>query len=114
MNAAKMPARVLYVENAEGDGHCGHCQRDNLKYVAHMSDGAMVGLSCARKLMGVRITNRDVAWTAGYKVIATRTEGVHFFALWINEDKHVYVTQNGYRTDHGYIHLSKWKNKGWL
>lgn len=113
MNAATTPAKVLYVENVEGDGHCGHCGREGLKYVAHLKDGGLVGLSCARKLMGVTITPKEIAWAAGHKVIATFVEYGEHFALWQDSKGRTRTTKNGLTFSIG-GQVAIWEKRGWL
>ncbi|MGP5043583.1 hypothetical protein ACTXJR_06065 [Glutamicibacter ardleyensis] len=113
MTTTITPAKVLYVENTEGDGSCGHCGREGLKYVAHLKDGGAVGLSCARKLMGVTITPKEIAWTAGYEVIATYVDLGNFHALWKDSAGRTRSTKNGYCYSIG-GQIPAWKKLGWL
>lgn len=113
MTTTTKPAKVLYVENAEGGGHCGHCGREGLKYIAHLEGGEAVGLTCARKLMGVQITPREVAWTAGYKIIATYDDLGTFYALWQDAAGRTRSTRNGECFSIG-GQVREWQKRGWL
>ncbi|AYQ99345.1 hypothetical protein PBI_CANTARE_125 [Brevibacterium phage Cantare] len=105
--------KVAYVENVEGDGMCGHCNRTNLKYVATMTDGSKVGLSCAKKLMGVTITPKDVKWASNYTVEATFIEYGQTYALWVSDKGQTRTTKNGLLVGIG-GQRPVWEKRGWI
>lgn len=102
--------RVLTVEDHEGTGRCGHCGREGLRWVATMTDGSAVGVNCARKAMGMKISTAGLSWTAKFEVIATHGDR----ALW----RHIGGVQT--RTTQGGVLMAvggqreEWEAMGWL
>ncbi|MFE6966794.1 hypothetical protein ACFVAJ_16920 [Agromyces sp. NPDC057679] len=111
LHPAEKP-RIAYLEDAEGDGVCGHCNREGLRWVVHFHDGAAVGLQCARKHLGVKVAAKDIAWQTGFTPIAEHREHDVVYMLWSN-GRRTNMTQNGLLVAVG-GQQAEWEKNGWL
>ena len=73
---------VHKVEDYEGNGECGHCDRTGLRWMVTLSDGSKVGSQCAKKLMGWKATPKNFDWTAKFNVVEEKTIVHDHFVLW--------------------------------
>ena len=73
---------VHKVEDYEGDGECGHCDRKGLRWIVTLSDGSKVGSQCAKKLMGWKATPKNFNWTARFNVVEEKTMNHGHYVLW--------------------------------
>jgi hypothetical protein len=105
---------LIRVEDHEGDGRCGHCGRENLRWIAILSDGNHVGLTCANRIFGWKLAAADFSWVADFEMVAEHTEHSVVWALW----KH--KTRNATRqTRNGHLDMvggarAEWTRNGWL
>ena len=90
---------VVRYEDAEGDGRCGHCDREGLRWLAHLSDGTAVGTGCMRKVLGIpNAPAATVRRLIGYTVEAT----ANGFSLWISASgAYAAITHEGVEVGRG-------------
>lgn len=74
MQTTKAPTLVK-IEDHEGDGTCGACGREGLRWVATLSDDSTVGMECAKAVMGFKPAPKDYKWTADYRPVAKHVTG---------------------------------------
>ncbi|WP_159599131.1 hypothetical protein [Agromyces humi] len=107
-----MEKTLTMVEDADGDGVCGHCGREGIRWLATFDDGAKVGLQCARKHLGVKVSVKDVAWSTGFRPVAQHREHGLTFVLWDN-GRMTNTTRNGLLDAVG-GERAVWERNGWL
>ena len=106
--------QVTKVTDHEGEGRCGQCGREGLRWVVSLSDGSAVGTECAKAVLGWKPATRDYAWTRDFRPVAEHAEYGDSYVLW----QHVTGTQtrtttNGRLTSVG-GQRDYWKTQGWL
>lgn len=107
---------VTRVEDHEGTGVCGHCGREGLRWIAVMSDGALIGTSCAKKLMGFNVTTKSVTQLKGFIVTQEwRNRFGDLYVLWHSTERDTYAETlpNG-KVRFGQSVLKAWTADGWL
>lgn len=99
----------------EGDGRCGHCEREGLRWVVFLSDGKVWGSSCAKKALGINVGPLKAhAWTASFSPVATRVDCGDVHVLWA----HPTAAQTR-ETVNGHLQLvggarQEWEKRGWI
>jgi hypothetical protein len=109
-------ATVIRVEDHEGTGTCGHCGREGLRWIAVMSDGSMIGTSCAKKLMGFNVTAKTVTDLKGFVVTAEwRNRFNDLYVLWYSTERDTYAETlaNG-KVRFGQVVAKQWQSDGWI
>jgi hypothetical protein len=102
------------IEDHEGSGTCGQCGREGLRWVATMSDGSLVGLECAKKIIGYRPSPDSYRWVADYVATAEHAEYKQSYVLWTHRcGNGTRETCNGVLTAVGGV-SKQWERKGWL
>lgn len=92
--AAKVTIEII--RDCEGDGRCGACGREGLRWVAQLSDGSNVGLECAKRVLGFKPAPKSYNWQAAFTLTETRRTYGAFWGLWVSESgKAAAVTLNG-------------------
>jgi len=82
MTAQQLPTITRY-EDHEGDGRCGLCEREGLRWIAVLSDGSTVGSECAKKATGTKaIAPAKLAWLAHFEVVAEVVDCGNTHTLW--------------------------------
>lgn len=76
---------LVRVEDREGEGRCGACEREGLRWVCVLSDGTEVGTECAKVALGWKPTPKSYTWTADYTPVAEHTEcaGTSSEVVWV-------------------------------
>jgi hypothetical protein len=105
-------ATLVRVDDREGQGSCGACGREGLRWVAILSDGSAVGLECARAVIGYRPARRDYSWMADYRPVAEHRDCGDVLVLW-ERDGRTRETANGHLTAAGGVRR-EWERRGWL
>lgn len=92
--AAKLTIEVI--RDCEGEGRCGACDREGLRWVAQLSDGSNVGLECAKRVLGFKPAPKSYNWQADYTLKGTLSKGAEFFGVWIHTNgRAAAITRNG-------------------
>jgi hypothetical protein len=73
---------VAKVEDYEGDGECGHCDRTGLRWIVTLSDGSKVGSECAKKLMGWKMSPKNYSWVNRFVPVAEKSMKHGNYVLW--------------------------------
>jgi hypothetical protein len=111
MNTATVT--IARVEDHEGLGVCGHCDRDGLRWIVVLSDGSRFGSGCARKALGIKVAPKDFAWVTNYNVIAEHAEyGVVWTLYRHKRGERTVMARDGHLTTVGGA-LEEWKREGW-
>lgn len=63
---------VAKIEDHEGDGVCGACERTGLRWIVTLSDGSQIGTECAKKLLGYTITRKTFDWIQDFELVAEK------------------------------------------
>ena len=114
MNAQTTAAKLVKVEDFEGDGRCAVCGREGLRWIATLDDGRQVGLECAQAAIGFRPAAADYRWAADFHVIAEYSEYGDTWALWKHKDRNATrETRNGALMAVGGCRRT-WIERGWL
>jgi hypothetical protein len=92
--------RIARFEDHEGDGRCGHCEREGLRWIVRLSDGSGVGTECAKAVLGWKPAPRDYKWIIGFSVVAETVAYGETFAVWQNGARFA-LTQSGRAISHG-------------
>lgn len=110
-----MKVTLVKIEDHEGTGECSACPKKGLRWVATMSDGMRVGLECAKKIMGYKITPDNYKWTADFVQVAEHRSGTDVYVLWTRKDGKAKTvgTQNGVLYSVGGTR-KEWIADGWL
>lgn len=88
--------RVEFIHDREGDGFCGACQREGLRWVVQLSDGSMVGLECAKAVLGFRPAPKAYKWVEDFRLVGTVSNPYETLGWWERKDgKAGAVTVNG-------------------
>jgi hypothetical protein len=61
---------ITKVEDHEGFGRCGQCERENLRWVVVLSDGTRVGTECAKRACGIVVKAATYQWMTEYEPVA--------------------------------------------
>lgn len=109
---------VSHVEDHQDrDGVCGHCQRENLRWIMVLSDGTKVGSSCMKKVLGWSVPTKKIDWVVGKTLVATKvfTSGGETvtYTLWTTEGGRTSEARNGYLNSVGGARAD-WERRGWL
>lgn len=114
MNTTATAVHLSHVENHEGDGTCGACAREGLRWIAVLSDGQRVGMECAKALLGFKPAPSSFRWVEHFTLVATHTEGRQTFNLWqARTGEQTRQTMNGNLDQIGGAR-SEWGRRGWL
>jgi hypothetical protein len=101
------------IDDCEGDGTCGACGREGLRWVVTLSDGSRVGLECAKKLVGFRPAPHTYNWVADYEPVAEYRDGRDVFVMWQHKTRNITrETLNGHLHSVGGVR-SDWQRRGW-
>jgi hypothetical protein len=73
---------ITRYEDHEGDGTCGACGREGLRWIARLSDGSGIGTECAKAVLGYTVARKDYAWTTDFAPVATVVEYGETLVLW--------------------------------
>ena len=73
---------VTKIEDHEGFGRCGHCDRENLRWIVVLSDGTRVGTECAKRVLGINVKPNDYTWLTDYDLVAEHVTAHETFALY--------------------------------
>jgi hypothetical protein len=105
---------LVKVEDHEGDGHCGHCAREGLRWICILSDGSAVGVECAKKVMGFKPAPKSYAWVSEFEAVAEHTECGQVFVLW----QHKSSSQTRYTREGVLVSVGgarqEWEHRGWV
>jgi hypothetical protein len=110
---------MVKIEDHEGEGRCGACQREGLRWIVTMSDGSQVGTECAKRVMGYKPAPKSYAWVADYQPVAEHTECpaskyAATYVLWQHKaGTKTIETRNGVLQAVGGVRQA-WERKGWL
>lgn len=64
---------VIRVEDHEGDGICGHCGREGLRWIVVMSDGSSIGSGCMKRALGIPApAPKSYSWVSNYDLVDSR------------------------------------------
>ena len=116
MNTTALTAKILLVrvDDREGNGRCGACQREGLRWICVLSDGTEVGTECAKAALGYKPTPKTYAWVSDYTAVAERTEGSAVWTLWqAKNNSTTRETLNGNLRSIGGCRQA-WERNGWL
>lgn len=105
-------ATIARVEDAEGDGRCGHCDREGLRWVVVLSDGSRYGLNCAKKAFGIKLLPADYVWSTGFTPCAEHRHDGRVYVLWSN-GRRTNTTCDGRLIAVGGQH-DEWVKNGWI
>lgn len=111
-------ATLVKVEDHEGDGVCGRCDRTGLRWIATVQtpDGTFaVGLECAKIILGWRTASAvKFKWAEHFTPIATHTEHGNTYVLWQHKrGTATRDTLNGHLYRVGGVRAD-WVRDGWL
>lgn len=105
---------LVKVEDHEGDGRCGECGREGLRWIARLSDGSGVGLECSKKLLGYRPGPKTYDWVAHFLPVAEYHDYGNTYVLWRHKTgKETRETLNGHLVAVGGC-AQEWVERGWL
>ena len=105
---------ITKIEDHEGNGHCGHCDRDNLRWICTLTDGTQVGTECAKKILGWKPSPKNYQWISDFQIVAEHIEADTTFVMWQQKDgRETRETRNGGLVSIGGIR-SDWTKRGWI
>jgi len=105
---------MVKIEDHEGEGRCGACQREGLRWIVTMSDGSQVGTECAKRVMGFKPAPKTYAWVEHFTPVAEHTEYRQTYVLWQHKaGTATRETMNGTLMAVGGVRQT-WERKGWL
>ena len=105
---------LVKVEDHEGTGTCGACDREGLRWVCILSDGSRIGTECAKKLMGWKMAPKAYNWVADFEPVAEFVEYGATYVLWqYKRGAQTRETRNGHLVAVG-GRREEWKRMGWL
>lgn len=112
--ATQAPTIIRY-EDHEGDGRCGHCGREGLRWIAVLSDGATVGTECAKKVTGMKpLAASKLAWLADFELVAEHVDCGAVMGLWQHKrGAATRETRNGHLVAVGGVR-AEWVKAGWI
>lgn len=106
--------KLTKIEDREYEGRCGSCGRENLRWIATLSDGTEAGLECTKKLLGYRPTVTNYQWTEHFTAVAEHTESTDVYVLWqAKRGRETRETRNGVLMSVGGARAD-WQKRGWL
>ena len=106
-------ATIAKITDHEGHGHCTACQRENLRWIATLTDGTAVGLECAKKAIGHRPAPATYKWVSDFHPIAEHHQPGHAYILWQRTGgTETRITHNARLTDIG-GGVQTWTSRGW-
>lgn len=73
---------LVRVEDHEGTGTCGACDREGLRWIAVLSDGSRVGVECAKKVLGWKPAPASYSWVEFFEPIAEHDDFGAVYVLW--------------------------------
>jgi hypothetical protein len=105
---------IEVIRDHEGDGRCGVCGREGLRWVAYLSDGRQVGMECAKPIIGFRPTPKSYQWVADFEEIASYSECGSTCTLY----RHKRRAQTAWARDGFLVAVGgaeqDWKEWGWV
>lgn len=105
---------ISRIDDHEGEGDCSSCGRTGLRWIATLSDGAAVGLECAKKVLGWKPAPADYNWIADFTPIAEYVEYDSTYVLWQHKTRNqTRETRNGTLVSVGGCRAD-WTKQGWL
>ena len=106
---------ITKIEDLEGDGQCGECGRNGLRWLATLSDGTRVGLECAKKVLGFRPKPLAYDWIADYEISAEHSECGSHYVMWQRKGNPGFTreTKNGSLMQVGGVRAD-WIKRGWV
>lgn len=105
---------LVKIEDHEGDGRCGACGREGLRWIAVLSDGTQVGTECAKAVLGYRPTARDYSWVVDYTAVAEHVEYGVTYIMWQHKrGARTVATRNGVLDTVGGVR-AEWTRRGWV
>lgn len=114
MTTATTKVHLVHVEDHEGDGTCGTCGREGLRWIAVLSDGQRLGFECAKAALGYKPAPRDFAWQAHFTLTEVHHEYGDTYGLWrAKVGGQTRETRNGHLTQVGGV-PAEWSARGWL
>lgn len=93
MNTTKL--HITKFEDHEGDGRCGHCGREGLRWIAVLSDGSKCGTECAKRVLGYAPAPKSFNWIAGCEVIAEHADKWTTSVVYRNAAGRTFLAENG-------------------
>ena len=87
--------RIAKIEDHEGHGFCGTCQRDNLRWIVTLADGTQCGTECAKKVLGYTVSPKNYTWMTGYVAVAEYTDACETAVLYRRADGRTVLVSNG-------------------
>ena len=104
--------RIVKIEDHEGNGHCQQCGRENLRWIATLTDGTRVGTECAKAIIGFKPAPKTYTWVTGFTPVAEHTEVDTVWVLWRSENGRTALTLNGALWQMGGCD-KEWTKRGW-
>lgn len=112
--------KVEKIEDHEGDGTCGHCGREGLRWIATLSDGSRCGLECAKRVLGFKPAPTAYKWVSDFTQVAEYREVNSYgdtLAVWVlwqhKRGNATRETRDGFLQSVGGMRAA-WEARGWL
>lgn len=87
---------ITKVEDHEGMGRCGHCEREGLRWIVVLSDGTSVGTECAKRVLGYTLKPASYTWMTGYAPIAEYSNKWETAVVYANAAGRTNLVVNGH------------------
>lgn len=87
---------IAKVEDHEGFGRCGHCDREGLRWIIRLSDGSGVGTECAKRVLGFAPSPKSYNWVAGCEVVAEHSDKWETATVYRNAKGRTILAVNGH------------------
>jgi hypothetical protein len=105
---------ISRIDDTGSDGECSSCGRTGLRWIATLSDGTVVGLECAKQILGFRPAPKTYNWIADFTAVAEHVEHEDTWVLWQHKTgTQTRDTRNGVLMNIGGARTD-WTRKGWL
>jgi hypothetical protein len=82
-------ATVSHLIDAEGSGTCQECQRDGLRWIVVLTDGAHLGMECTKRVLGYAVPRKAVQPLAGLTVTETAVRHGETWTLYADDRRYV-------------------------
>jgi hypothetical protein len=108
-----MDIRIVKIEDFEGYGCCSSCGREDLRWIATLSDGTQVGMECAKRILGFRPSPKAYNWVSDFRPVAEHTEHGSTYVMWQHKTcNQTRETRDGVLVSVGGIRQD-WRRHGW-
>lgn len=85
---------IIKVLDREDNGRCQECARENIRWVAVLSDGSTVGSECAKKITGQVFIPANYSWVTGATEVAATVDCDTTWVMWTRGTR-AYLAANG-------------------